>query len=196
MNIEQVIGHTIKDIFVWSKVEFGGLDEADVSIQLDNDKIIGIPWDIESEHLEKVLKKDSKSLFSDLKHIPQHPMNPDEKTIQRVIDAKSESASSFLGRINKVFKFGIEILREHEIYKIKYHDNKLNYLKDQKIIDFLIFDDSDFVGYFELENGYIITEVLMSPHGTGMAGFNYYDSLISFEEQCGKNYRRLKNKSQ
>ena len=41
----------------------------------------------------------------------------------------------------------------------------------------------------------LITETIMSPHGTGMAGLNYYDSLKSFEERFGKNYKRLKNKS-
>lgn len=56
-----------------------------------------------------------------------------------------------------------------------------------------MFDDSDSVGFIELENGYIITEILMSPHGTGMAGLNYFDSLKTFEDSCGTEYKRMKN---
>ena len=47
-----------------------------------------------------------------------------------------------------------------------------------------MFDDSDSVGFLELENGYIITETIISPHGTGAAGLNYYESLESFKESC------------
>ena len=57
-----------------------------------------------------------------------------------------------------------------------------------------MFEDSD-VGFIELENGYILTETIMSPHGTGMAGLNYYESLESFEESCGTDYKRIKNKT-
>ena len=58
-----------------------------------------------------------------------------------------------------------------------------------------MFDDSDSVGFIELENGFIITETIMSPHGTGMAGLNYFESLESFEESCGTDYKRIRNKS-
>lgn len=85
------------------------------------------------------------------------------------------------------------IPKEYKVYKTEYRENKLKFLKNQKIIDFLMFDDSDSVGFLELENGYIITETMISPHGTGMAGLNYYDNLKSFEEYCGTGYKRIKN---
>ena len=195
MHTQEIIGRTITDIFVWSKMEGGGLDEAEVFIQLDNNKTIVIPWDFESKNLESQPKKGSDSLLSNLSDVPEYYMNPGGGTIQEVIDAKRKRESSFLGRIKKAFGFSERIPIEYKINKTEYKENKLKYLKGQKIVDFLMFDDSDSVGYFELENGYIITETIMSPNGTGMAGLNYYDSLKSFEERCGKNYKRLKNKS-
>ena len=192
MNTTEIIGRTITDIFVWSKMEVGGLDEAEVSIQLDNGKLIGIPWDFESENIEKELRTDSESLFSDLSDIPVHSVNPEGKTIQEVLDAKKKRESSFLGRLKKAVGLGEGIPKEYKVYKTEYRENKLKFLKNQEIIDFLMFEDSDSVGFIELENGYIITETIISPHGTGMAGLNYYESLQDFEESCGNEYKRMK----
>ena len=195
MNTQEIIGRTISDIFVWSKMEVGGLDEAEVSIQLDNGKVIGIPWDFESERIEKELRKDSESLFSDLSDIPEYHINPEGKSIQEVLDTKKKIESSFFGRIKKAVGLGEGIPKEYRVYKTEYRENKLKHLKNQKIKDFLMFDDSDSVGFIELENGFIITETIMSPHGTGMAGLNYFESLESFEESCGTDYKRIRNKS-
>jgi hypothetical protein len=192
MKTQEIIGRIITDIFVWSKMEVGGLDEAEVSIQLDNGKLIGIPWDFESENIEKELRTDSESLFSDLSAIPVHSVNPEGKTIQEVLDAKKKRESSFLGRLKKAVGLGEGIPKEYKVYKTEYRENKLKFLKNQEIIDFLMFEDSDSVGFIELENGYIITETIMSPHGTGMAGLNYYESLQDFEESCGNEYKRMK----
>lgn len=193
MNTKEIIGRTITDILVWSKMEVGGVDEAEVFIQLNNDKIIRIPWDFESENLERQPKKDSDSLFSDFSDIHEYHINPEGKTIQEVLDVKKNREPSFLGRIKKAIGLGGGIPKEYKVYKTEYRENKLKYLKNQKIIDFLMFDDSDSVGFLELENGYIITETMISPHGTGMAGLNYYDNLKSFEEYCGTGYKRIKN---
>lgn len=195
MNTKALIGQTITDILVWSKMEVGGLDEAEVFIQLDNGKTIGIPWDFNSDGLEKDLKKDAKSLFADLSDIPKHHINPEGKSIQEVLDAKKKRESSLLGRIKKMVGLREDIPKEYRVYKITYSENKLKYLKNQKIVDFLMFEDFDSVGFLELENGYIITENMMSPHGTGMAGLNYFESLKSFEDSWGTDYKRLKNQS-
>ena len=194
MKTQEIIGRIITDIFVWSKMEVGGLDEAEVSIQLDNGKLIGIPRDFKSENIEKELRTDSESLFSDLSDIPEYHINPEGKTIQEVLDAKKKRESSFLGRLKKAVGLGEGIPKEYKVYKTEYRENKLKFLKNQEIIDFLMFEDSD-VGFIELENGYILTEMIISPHGTGMAGLNYYESLKSFEESCGTDYKRIKNKS-
>ena len=67
----------------------------------------------------------------------------------------------------------------------------MKYIKNQKIVDFLMFDNLDSAGFIELANGYIITETRMSPHGTGMVGFNYYESLKKIEERHGTDYKRI-----
>ena len=69
MNAQEIIGRTIVDILIWSKMEVGGLDEAEVFIQVDNDTTIEIPRDFESENLETELRKGSESLFNDLSDI-------------------------------------------------------------------------------------------------------------------------------
>lgn len=63
MNIKEIIGRTIIDILVWSKMEVGGLDEAEVSISLDNNKIIGIPWNFETMNINNNPKKILKVYF-------------------------------------------------------------------------------------------------------------------------------------
>lgn len=109
MNSKEIIGRTITDILVWSKIEVDGFDEAEVFIQLDNGKFIGIPRDIESENIEKHLKNNSESLFADLSVIPIYHVNPEGKTIQEIIDAKRKIESSILGRIRTLFGFGERI---------------------------------------------------------------------------------------
>ena len=193
MNAQEILGRTITDILVWSKVEVGGLDEAEVFIQLDNGNIIGIPWNIESINIEKQLKKGSKSLFTDLSDIPEYHINPKRESIQEVIDAKKKRESYILDRIKKVFGMSEGIPNEYKVYKTEYRENKMKYLKNQKIVAFLMFDDSDSAGYIELENAYIITETLISPNGTGMAGLNYFEGLEFFEDSCGTNYKRIEN---
>jgi hypothetical protein len=191
MNTKDLIGRTIKDILVWSEIEVGGLDQAQVYIVLDNDKTIGIPWDFESENIEAIPDFHSESLFADLSDIPVYHVNPEGKSIQEIIDAKRKRDSSIWGRIKKAIGIEEQIPREYRPYKTTYRENKMKHLKDQMIIDFLMFDDFDSGGFLMLENGWIITETMVSPHGTGMAGLNYYESISAFEDSHGTEYKRL-----
>lgn len=195
MNTKELIGRTITDILVWSKMEVGGLDEAEVFVQLDNDKIIGIPWGFDSLNIEKPLREAAESLFEDLNDMPVYYVNPEGKSVGEILAAKKKRASSFFGRIKNALGIPEVIPEEYRPYKTEFKVNKVKYLKNQPIVDFLMFDDFDSVGFLELENGFIITETRISPHGTGMAGLNYYDSIAIFEESCGGNYKRLKNNS-
>lgn len=192
MNTKEIIGRTITDIFVWSKMEVGGLDEAEVFIQLDNGKIIRFPWDFEDENIENQPPKDSESLFTDLSDILEYHINAEEKSIQEILDTKKKRESTFFGRIKKMVRISEVIPREYRPYKTEYRENKLKYLKNQLIVDFLMFENYDSVGFIELENGYILTETKMSPQGTGMAGLNYFGNLICFENRYGTNYKRIK----
>ena len=64
-------------------------------------------------------------------------------------------------------------------------------MKAQKIINFLQFEHTVSSGFIELENGFIITEQIMAPHGTGMAGLHFYENLADFEKRCGTGYNKL-----
>jgi hypothetical protein len=62
---------------------------------------------------------------------------------------------------------------------------------NKKIIDLIYFDEPDTRECFLLEDGSVITETNMSPHGTGHAGLNYFQTiqkLIDFKES---DFRRL-----
>jgi hypothetical protein len=195
MNAKELIGKTITDIFVRSKMEVGGLDEAEVFIEMENEVVIAMPWDFESENKEQRPGKDWKSIFSDLSDVPEFHINPERKTIAEILEVQKKRATSVLGRIKKFLGVPEGIPGAYMPYKIQYRENRLKHLKNQKIADFLMFEDVDSAVYIELENGYIITETKMSPHGTGMAGLNYFESLAAFEDSCGTNYTRLNNKS-
>lgn len=63
MKLIEVLGRSIKEIWVKIKLEPGGLDQADISIRLDNDKIIGFPWDFDVENICKPIAKGARELF-------------------------------------------------------------------------------------------------------------------------------------
>jgi hypothetical protein len=193
MNTKEIIGRTITDILAWYKTEIGGLDKAEVFIQLDNEKTIVIPWDFESKNLETKPRRGSISIFSNMDDITEYHVNIERKAIQEVIEARKRRESSVLGLIKKALGLGEKIPKEYKVYKIVTKENNLKYLKNQKIVDFLMFDDYDSAGFFELENGYIITETRISPNGTGASGLNYFENLKSFEQCCGTDYIRLKS---
>lgn len=131
-------------------------------------------------------------MFSDLTDIPIHHVNAEGKIIQETVDTQKERQSSVLCRIKNSLGLGGGMPKAYKTHHIEYRENELKYLKNQKIVDFLMFEDSDSVGFLELENGYIITETTFSPHGTGMAGLTYFQDIIQFEERCGKDYQRFK----
>lgn len=191
MNTKELIGQTITDIFLWSEMEVGGLDKAQVYIELENNKTIGIPWDFESENLERKPRKGSESVFADLSDIPVYHVNSEGKSIGEIAEAKKKRESSILGRIKKALGITEVIPREYQPYKIEYKENELKHLKNQKIVNFLMIENSDSVGFLVLENGYIISETDFSPHGTGMAGLEYYQSIEEFEESYETDFKRL-----
>ena len=84
MNTADLIGHAIKDIFVWSKTEVDGMDVAEVFIQLGNGKIISIPWDFDSNNIECSISKDVESIFTNLNDYPVYYINPQGKTIEEI----------------------------------------------------------------------------------------------------------------
>ena len=191
MNTKDLIGRTITDILVWSKMEVGGLDEAKVFIKLENDTIVSIPWDFNSSNIKTQLTIGAESVFNDLEDIAVYLLNPEGKTVGEIIEEKRKRESSLFGRIRTALGIQEGIPREYRPYKTEFRENMIKYLRNQRIKDFLMFENYDSVGFLELENGFIITEIIMAPHGTGKAGLNYYENLSVFEESFRREYKRL-----
>tara|TARA_Y100001934_G_scaffold190317_1_gene224319 strand:+ start:273 stop:875 length:603 start_codon:yes stop_codon:yes gene_type:complete len=198
VNTKELLGERIKDILVWSKMEVGGLDQGQVFIELNNGKTISIPWDFESENIETKPIAKSKSLVlksSDKIRIESTEFNfPEGKTWKDVReDVKRNQNSTLFGRLKN--KLGIKngIPKKYTSKSTEIVDNEMKKFQNLKIVDFIMFEDYDSVGFLELENGNIITETLTAPHGTGMAGLNIFENLKDFEESCGTEYKRLKN---
>lgn len=179
MNTKDLIGNIITNIFVWSELEFGGLDRASVFIELNHRDIIRIPWGMDDEDLQCDLNIKAESLFEDLSDIPIVSIAPNNRT------------PSFIKQLRNFIGLNLRSDNKFKIIKTKYIENKVKYLRNQKIVDFIMFVDSESTGCLELENGYIITETMVAPHGTGTAGLNFYTSISHFEEYCGTDYRRL-----
>lgn len=193
MNTKELIGQKIKDILVWSKMEVGGLHEAEVFIQLENGTVVDIPHSFEKVNIEKKIDKKVNSLFADLSDYPEYHINQEGKTISEVLESKKQRESTWSGRIKKKLGYGEAIPKEYKPYKTEYKENNIKYLKDQLITDFLMFEDSEGEGFLELENGYIITARHFAPHGIG-TGLKYYHSVKDFESICGTDYQRLTDK--
>jgi len=179
-------------------MEVGGLDQGQVFIELNNGKTISIPWDFESENIETKPIAKSKSLVlksSDKIRIESTEFNfPEGKTWKDVReDVKRNQNSTLFGRLKN--KLGIKngIPKKYTSKSTEIVDNEMKKFQNLKIVDFIMFEDYDSVGFLELENGNIITETLTAPHGTGMAGLNIFENLKDFEESCGTEYKRLKN---
>ncbi len=196
MNTKSLIGNRIKDIYVWTEMEVGGLDQGQVFVELTTGQIVRIPWDFDSENIETNPKTNSKSLIQ--KSPNKFKVNsiefnlPKGKTFQDVRkEVKTKQNSTFFGRLKSVFKINYGIPKKYISKTTGIVDNEMKKLKNLKITDFLMFEDSDSVGYLELENGNIITETLTAPHGTGMAGLNVFENLKDFENLCGTEYKRL-----
>lgn len=169
MKATELIGTTITDIWVWSKIDWGGLDEADVFLELDNQVTIGFPVGLETGDLSMKVRKGAVSLFEEERDIPVDVVNPERKTIW--------------GKLMSLVGLDSGLPKE-------YRECKINSLQDQKIKDLLLFEE-EWEVVIELENGFFITERGVSPNGTGQAGLNYYENLEALEKWHGKDYDRM-----
>lgn len=157
MTAHDIIGKTITNIYQTLETEVGGLDRGDCFVELDHELVIGIPDSLESNVWVRELPFEAESVFKDVSDIPWY-------------------------KVRKIF--GIPCYRLSH-----YKENKVKYLKDQKIIDFLWYEEDDELsgqGYLLLQNGYAICQCSIAPHGLGLAGLNYYESLDQLESHRGK----------
>jgi hypothetical protein len=87
--------------------------------------------------------------------------------------------------------FGYEPpIKEYVPHKVEYYENKLKHILNRSIVDYLWECEEVKKGFFELDNGYLISEQYMAPSGTGQAGLHYYDSLNTLKDRRGNNLNR------
>ncbi len=186
MFIEELIGKTITNIYTIVEYQINGLDKGECFIELDNTIIIDIPFGDPTDVWVKELDKKAQSVFVNLSDIPISFVNKEQKTIQEIVDKYSAYQRTFFGRLKKLFGIKTEI-NEYQPYNIEYQENKLRYIQNRKIVDFLWYDDEIEKGYILLDNGYTITETTTANHGTGIVGLNYYENLekLTATKGCG-----------
>ncbi|RYU92976.1 hypothetical protein [Emticicia agri] len=193
MLFEEIIGKKITNIYCLYGQTQGWLDTAECFIELDKQWVSHIPWFYsDSVELETVeVKKGAVSIFKDLADYPVYHVNKANQSIGEIAENHRRRQSRFFNKWVKVL-FGYEFpVKEYVPYQVEYVENKLKYLKDSRIVDFIWFEESDDKGFFLLDNGYLITETTMSPSGTGLAGLNYYQTIDAVIEERGHNFEKL-----
>ena len=189
--IEEIIGKTITDIRCKYGVEDGWLDTAECFIELDRKIFIEIPYGQSNGVFEADVDPDAETIFSNLSDIPHYFVNKEGKSISEVVENQKKRKRNIFNQIKKMF-FGYEPpIKEYKPYKVEYHENKLKYIINRTIVDYLWETERTEKGIFELDNGYLISEQYMAPSGTGLAGLHYYDSLDSLKKRKGENINRL-----
>lgn len=191
MQPKELIGKTITDIYEVQTVEIGGLDSSECFIRLDNDFLIDIPFDGRQDLQTKTLAKNAVSLFADLSDLSVYHVNKDNKIVGEIADNYQRKKRKLANKLRK-FLFGKDIeINDYKPYKVEYKENKLKNIKDRKIIDFIWYSDDTEKGFLLLDNGYLITETTVAPHGTGLAGLNYFESLTDLTNRSGTGYLKL-----
>ena len=177
MGIEEIIGKKITNIWLWQQMDVGGLDEAEVFIELDQKIILDIPYSFSQDIWIKTIDKEVISFFDD---------QTDEKT-------RLGRGNIFYSKFKKIVAPTLFFLKGKFSYSFNHVKHNIKYLKDQVITDFLLYPNDD-KGVLELKNGCFLTETQISPHGTGTAGLIFFESLAKLEESKGKNYIRLSDR--
>jgi hypothetical protein len=204
MLVKDLIGKKITNIYQIVEYEFYGLDQGEAFIELDNNPIIDLPYDIydEEETLwEKELKADAVSLFSDLSDRAFYHLDKDGKRIIEIEKNVIITRFSFWERVKHFFETDKwlpavkKTVEETEVYKADYFENKFKYIKDRIITDVLFYNDHE-KAFLELDNGYIITEVTAGMNGTGRVGIHIFDNLTELIKRKGFTFIRVSNPTQ
>lgn len=188
--IEEVFGKTITDILCKHGVQDGWLDTAEYFIELDQKFYINIPYGQTKDVLVVEPDTAAKTIFANLSDIQHYHINKEGKSIAEVVEAQKKRKRNIFNRLRKILFDYEPPIKEYKPYKIEYYENKLKYIVNRKIVGYLWESDRTEKGFFELDNGYLISDQYMSPSGTGLAGLHYYDSLDSLKKQKGDNLIR------
>lgn len=194
MTINELFGKKITNLFIRFGKEQEWLDTADCFIELDNSLLIGFPHEFSGEVWVREADPAATTVFGDLSDYPVYHVNKEGKSIGEIAESYQKKKRNVFNRIRKAL-FGYDVvIKEYQPYKVEYEENKLKYVQNARIIDFLWYDDDTEKGLFLLDNGYIITETTMAPSGTGHAGLNLYESLDDLANCRGEDFHRLSEK--
>jgi hypothetical protein len=190
VSINDIIGKTITDILCKYGKEDEWLDTAECFIELDHKIYIDIPYGQATANLTVELDPKAKSIFGNLSDIPHYHVNKEGKYISEVLETHNKRKRNLYNRLRKILFGPDPSVKEYKPYKVEYHENKLKYIINRTIVDYLWENETTEKGFFELDNGYLISDQFMAPHGTGLAGLHYYDSLNSLKERKGAILKR------
>lgn len=194
MQTKEIIGKTITNIYVHVNMEMGGLDKGECFVELDNNTIIDIPFGFSNDIWIKELNKKAVSVFDDLSDYPTYQVNIDNKSVGEIAANYQRKKKTVFNRLLEAL-FGNKMnIKNYQPYKVEYVENKLKHIKYRKIVDLLWYADESEKGFILLDNGFIITETTIAPHGTGLAGLNLYESLNDLIQSKGNGYSLLSEK--
>ncbi len=191
MRVKEIIGKNISNIYILRTTEQHGLDVAECFIELDDSLIIDIPQNPHDDLFIKMLNGDEENLFADLSDYPVYYVNKESKTIGEIAVANQKRKNKLVNRIRRLISGKETGIKEYKPYKTGYRENILKYLQNKKITDILWYENEYEKCLLLLENGYLITETLMAPHGTGMAGLNIFKSTGELQDRRGDDYLSL-----
>jgi hypothetical protein len=194
MQIEELLGKTITNIYSIVEYENYGLDKGECFIELDNKTIIDIPFGESEDVWIKDLALKAKSIFTDLSDYPVYHVNKDRKSVKEIADNYQKQKHSLLGRLKSFFGQEI-VIKEYQPHKVEYQENKLKHIQNKIIVDILWYADEIEKAFIELDNGYIITETTIANNGTGLVGLNYYESIENLTERNKNKIIRLTDKT-
>jgi hypothetical protein len=188
--LNEIIGKPITDIRCKFGMHDGWLDTAQCFIEIDRKFYIQIPHGQTDSVLVIPLDPAATTIFDDLSDIPHFHVNREGKSIAEVAKSHNARKKNIFNRLRKAL-FGYEPpIKEYVPYKVEYYENKLKHILNRSIVDYLWECEEVEKGYFELDNGYLISEQYMAPSGTGQAGLHYYDSLNTLKDRRGNNLNR------
>jgi hypothetical protein len=88
-------------------------------------------------------------------------------------------------------KSAVSLFREKKWWQTK--EKNILPLKNSTIVDIISYPESSEKSFFRLDNGNVITEVTVAPHGTGHAGLWRYSSFKEVQDKYGDRYTSLTN---
>lgn len=196
MLLQELIGSTITNVFQVLNYEPYGMDTGECFVELDKKIIIEIPYGFSEEVRIKKLDKKAVSIFDDLSDYPVYLIKNDDKTNMEIAAKVTNKNLSLFEKIKHIFtapkpqKLPAKFV-EYPVKNVEYRENKFKYIKDSVIKDLITFCEEDEKGFFELGNGYFISETNNSMNGTGRIGINLYDSLTDITNWKGNTFKRL-----